>query len=76
MFFKMLPKDFKSPSGNRLIEISCLFFQKLFIFLFQSCVNFGRLKQTSGGLVKIATSNNGIHLENLPVFCNWLGIFG
>lgn len=34
MFCKMLPKDFKSLSGNTLIEISCLFFQKLFIFLF------------------------------------------
>lgn len=47
----MLLKDFKSLSGNRLIEISCLFFQKLFIFLFQSCVNFGRLQQISGGLL-------------------------
>lgn len=50
-YCKMLPKDFKSLSGNRLIEISCLFFQKLFIFLFQSCVSFGTPKQTSGGLL-------------------------
>lgn len=50
-YCKMLPKDFKSLSGNRLIVNSCFFFQKLFIFLFQSCVSFGGLKQTSGGLL-------------------------